>query len=45
MEQVETRGMDKEIERIIKEFNKDAEEDYLLDIEIYNEDDEDEVLY
>ena len=39
MEQVETRGMDKEIERIIREFNKDARDDELLDIDIFLEDD------
>ena len=32
---------EKKLEKILKEFNKDAEEDYLLDIEIYNEDEED----
>ena len=34
---------DEQIEKILKEFNKDAEEDYLLDIEIYNEDDDDKI--
>ena len=34
---------DRKLEQILKEFNKDAEEDNLLDIEIYNEEDEDEI--
>ena len=37
---------DKKLERILKDFNKDAEEDQLLDIDIFfydKEDDEDEV--
>ena len=34
--------MDKEIERIIEEFNKDARADELLDIDIFLEDENDE---
>ena len=34
--------MDGETEQIIKQFNKDAEEDELLDIDVFFEDDEDE---
>ena len=42
MELFEASSMDEE-ERIIKEFNKDAEEDDILDIYIFFEDDYDEV--
>ena len=34
---------DRKLEKILKEFNQDAEEDGLFDIEIYNEDDDDEI--
>ena len=41
MELFEASGMDKE-EQIIKDFNKDAEEDDILNIDIFLEDDDDE---
>ena len=38
------RESDEKVEKLLKEFNKDAEEDGLFDIDIFFEDDESEDL-